>query len=157
MSLQPIGYYLSYILEMKLGYRPVIFQLVFRKICFLSSGLKCASLKFWGDEQVSIEMLIISLMGATNISRQFFSTLVGLGFISHDFGDELKKSFLNLIFFRTFKNVHFGSNFCCTFKNVHFGSNFWFLHWLNIVYFIRKFGTDVSILSTQYLEKWSQS
>ena len=34
-------------------------------------------------------------MGVTNISRQFFSTLVGMGSRSHDFDDKLKISFLN--------------------------------------------------------------
>ena len=43
---------------------------------------------------MSIEMLIISVMEATNISRQFFSTLVEMGSRSHDFDDELKISFL---------------------------------------------------------------
>ena len=43
---------------------------------------------------MSIEMVIISVMGVTNISRQFFSTLVGIGFRSHDFDEELKISFL---------------------------------------------------------------
>ena len=43
---------------------------------------------------MSIEMLIISVMGVTNISRQFFSTLVRMGSRSHDFDDELKISFL---------------------------------------------------------------
>ena len=35
-------------------------------------------------------MLIISVMGVTNISRQFFRKLVRIGSRSHDFGDELK-------------------------------------------------------------------
>ena len=39
-------------------------------------------------------MLIISVMGVNNISRQFFSTLVRIGTRSHDFDDELKISFL---------------------------------------------------------------
>ena len=40
-------------------------------------------------------MSIISVMGVTNyISRQFFSTFVGMGSRSHDFDDELKLSFL---------------------------------------------------------------
>ena len=39
-------------------------------------------------------MLIISVMRVINISRQYFSTLVGMGFRSHDFEDELKISFL---------------------------------------------------------------
>ena len=43
---------------------------------------------------MSIEMLIISVMGVTNISRQYFSTFVGMGSRSHDFDDELKISFL---------------------------------------------------------------
>ena len=43
---------------------------------------------------MSIEMVIISVMGVTNISRKFFSTLVGMGSRSHDFDDELKINFL---------------------------------------------------------------
>ena len=40
-------------------------------------------------------MLIISVMGVINISRQFFlSTLVKIGSRSHDFDDELKINFL---------------------------------------------------------------
>ena len=41
-----------------------------------------------------MEMLIISVMGVTNISRQYFSTFVGMGSRSHDSDDELKISFL---------------------------------------------------------------
>ena len=41
-----------------------------------------------------IEMLIMSVMGVINMSRQFFNTLVGMGSRSHDFDDELKISFL---------------------------------------------------------------
>ena len=37
-------------------------------------------------------MLIISVMGVTNISGQFFNTLVGMGSRSHDFDDELISS-----------------------------------------------------------------
>ena len=65
---------------------------------------------------MSIEMLIISVMGVTNISRQYFSMLVEMGSRSHDFDDERKIGFLNF-------------NFCRTLKIVHFGFNFWFLHW----------------------------
>ena len=43
---------------------------------------------------MSIGMLLISVMGVTNISRQHFSTFVGRRFRSHDFDDELKISFL---------------------------------------------------------------
>ena len=39
-------------------------------------------------------MLIMSVMGVINMSRQFFNTLVGMGSRSHDFDDELKISFL---------------------------------------------------------------
>ena len=49
---------------------------------------------FFGNVFRSIEMLIISVMGVTIISKQFFSTLVGMGSRSHDFDDELKISFL---------------------------------------------------------------
>ena len=43
---------------------------------------------------MSIEMFIISVMGVSNISRQHFSTFVGMGSRSHDVDDELKISFL---------------------------------------------------------------
>ena len=39
-------------------------------------------------------MLIISVMGVTNISRQYFSLFVEIGSRSHDFDDELKMSFI---------------------------------------------------------------
>ena len=51
-------------------------------------------MKFCGNVLVSIEMLIMSVMGVINMSRQFFNTLVGMGSRSHDFDDELKISFL---------------------------------------------------------------
>ena len=66
----------SKILEMKLKldtYRPVIFQFVFREICFLNSGLTWVSLEFWKNVGllVSIEMLIISVIIFTrNTGRQ---------------------------------------------------------------------------------------
>ena len=41
-------------------------------------------------------MVIMSVMGVINISRQFFNTLVGMGSRSHYFDDELKVSFLIL-------------------------------------------------------------
>ena len=68
-------------------------------------------------------------MGVTIISRQFFSTLAGMGSRSHDFDDELEISLFNFIICRTLKRVYFGSNFC-------------FLHRWNIMYFILNFGTD---------------
>ena len=37
---------------------------------------------------MSIEMLIMSVMGVIIMSRQFFNTLVGMGSRSHDFDDE---------------------------------------------------------------------
>ena len=43
---------------------------------------------------VSIEMLIMSVMGVIDMSRQFFSTPVVMGFRSHDFDDKPKISFL---------------------------------------------------------------
>ena len=43
---------------------------------------------------MSIEMLILSVMGVISMSRGFFSTLVGMEFRSHDFDDEPKKGFL---------------------------------------------------------------
>ena len=43
---------------------------------------------------MSIEILIMSVMGVINMSRQFFNTLVRMGCRSHDFDDELKISFL---------------------------------------------------------------
>ena len=89
-------------------------------------------------------MLIISVMGAINISRHFFSTLVGMGSRSHDFDDELKISFL--ISFSVARSKTFILDLISV-----------FLHRWNTVYFIRKFGRAVSILSTKYLDKWSQS
>ena len=69
-------------------------------------------LKFCENELVSIEMLIILVMGVINISRQFFSTLVGMGSRSHDFDDELKISFLSSYSVARSKTFIFGSNFC---------------------------------------------
>ena len=44
---------------------------------------------------VSIEMLIMSVTGVINMSRQCFNTLLGMGSRLHDFDDELNKiSFL---------------------------------------------------------------
>ena len=51
-------------------------------------------MNFLENVLVSIEMLIISVMGVTNISRQYFSTFLGMGSRSDDFDDELKISFL---------------------------------------------------------------
>ena len=51
-------------------------------------------LKLWRNVLVSIEMLIMSVMGVINMSRQFFNTLVGMGSRSHYFDDEFKISFL---------------------------------------------------------------
>ena len=39
-------------------------------------------------------LTIISLMGVIGMSRQFFSTIVGMEFGSHDFDDEPQKNFL---------------------------------------------------------------
>ena len=39
-------------------------------------------------------MLIMSVMGVINMSRQFFNTLVAMGSRSHDFDEELKITFL---------------------------------------------------------------
>ena len=60
---------------------------------------------FLGNVLVSIEMLTISVMGVTNISRQYFSLFVGMGSRSHDFDDGLKISFFNFFFCRTLKRV----------------------------------------------------
>ena len=48
-------------------------------------------IKSTGPSTVSIEM---SVMGVINISRQFFSTLVGMRSRSHNFENELKVIFL---------------------------------------------------------------
>ena len=64
-------------------------------------------LLFLRNVLVSIEMLNIAVMAVTNISRQYFSTFVGMGSRSHDFDDELKIFFFNLIFCRTLKRVHY--------------------------------------------------
>ena len=50
--------------------------------------------KCCGNVLVSIVMLIMSVMGVINMSRQFFNTLLGIGSRSHDFDDELNISFL---------------------------------------------------------------
>ena len=89
-------------------------------------------------------MLSILVMGVVNISRQFFTTLVGMGSRSHDFDDELKISFLISSSFARSKTF--------------------------ILDLISGFSTDgimctlsgnlervVTILSKKYLEKWSQS
>ena len=89
-------------------------------------------------------MLIKSVMGVINISRQFFRTLVGMGSRSHDFDDELKISFLFSSSFARSKTfiVDLISGFCtdgilCTLSG--------------------NLERIVSILSTKYLEKWSQN
>ena len=84
--------------KIQVGYRHVIFQFVFQR--FLSSDLTWASLKFWGD--------------VINMSRAFFSTLVGMGSRSHDFDDELEKSFLISSFIAWSKTLILGliSVFC---------------------------------------------
>ena len=51
-------------------------------------------MNFLGKVLVSIEMLIMSVIGVINMSRQFFNTLVGMGSRTHDFDDEFKISFL---------------------------------------------------------------
>ena len=59
-------------------------------------------------------LTIISLMGVICMSRQFFSTLVGMELGSHDFADEPKKNFLILSSVcRSFKIDNFG--FDCRF------------------------------------------
>ena len=109
-----------------------------------SSGLTWASLKFWVNVLVSIEMLIMSVMIVINMSRQFFKTLVGMGSRSHDFDDELKISFLISYSDARSKTLILDriSGFCtcgifCTLSG--------------------NLERIVSILSTKYLEKWSQS
>ena len=72
---------------------------------------------------VSIEMLIMSVIGVIDISRHFFNSLVGMGSRSHDgflisSSDTLFKTFiLDLI-------------------------SVLFLHWSNVLYFIWKVGKD---------------
>ena len=77
-------------------------------------------LVFFGNVLVSIEMLITSVMGVTNISRQYFSTLVGMGSKSHDFDDELKICFL--ISSPVARSKEFISDLISV-----------FLHWWNII------------------------
>ena len=93
---------------------------------------------------LSNEMLIISVMRANNLSRQFFSTLVGMGSRSHDFDDELKISFLissSVACSKTFIldpiSVFCTDGILCTLSE--------------------NLERTVSIVSTKYLEKWSQS
>ena len=92
----------------------------------------------------SIALLIILVMGVINISRQFFSTLVGIVSRSHDFDDELKISFLISSSFARSKTfiLDLISGLCtggilCTLSG--------------------NLERIVSILSTKYVEKWSQS
>ena len=63
------------------------------------------------------------------MSRQFFITLVGMGWRSHDFDDELKISFLI-------------SSSVARFKTFILNVISVFLHSWNTPYFIWKFGTD---------------
>ena len=63
------------------------------------------------------------------MSREFFSTLVGMEFRSHDFDDEFKKGF----------SISF---FLSRLKSFILNSISGFLHCCNIWYFIRKLGTD---------------
>ena len=100
-----------------------------RDVFFLSSGLTWASLKFWGNVLVSIEMWFMSVMGVINMSRQLFQHVCRNGIQITCFWRWAQNKLFNFIFWRTFKNVHFGSNFC-------------FLHLWNILWFIRKFETD---------------
>ena len=123
MSLQPIGYWLPFLRFWK-------WNLTFlRRDVFFSSGLTWASLKFWGNVLVSIEVLIMTVMGVNNMSRQFFNTLVGMGSRSHDFDDELKINFLIP------SSDARSRTFILDLMSV-------FLHLWNILYFILKFGTD---------------
>ena len=77
---------------------------------------------------VSIEMLILSVMGVISMSREFFSALVGMEFRSHDFDDEPKKGFLI-------------SSSVTHSKSFILDSISGFLHFCNIWYFMHKFGT----------------
>ena len=93
---------------------------------------------------VSIEMLIMSVMGVINMSRQFFNTLVGMGSRSHDFEDELKISILisssdarSKTFILDLIYVFCTCGIFCTLSG--------------------NLERIFSILSTKYLEKWSQS
>ena len=93
---------------------------------------------------VSIEMLIMSVMGVINMSRQFFNTLVEMGSRSHDFNDELKISFLisssdarSKTFILDLNSVFCTSGIFCTLSG--------------------NLERIVSVLSTKYLEKWLQS
>ena len=47
----------------------------------------------------------MSVMGVINMSRQFFNTLVGMGFRTHILMKGPKKPLYNFISCRTFKNV----------------------------------------------------
>ena len=116
-------------------YRPVIFQFVFRKRCFL---------KFWGNVLVSIGMLIMTVMGFIYMSRQFFNTFVGMVSRSHDFDDDLKISFLISSSDALSKTIILDliSVFCTGGIFCTFSGN------LERIFLV---------LSTQYLEKWSQS
>ena len=89
-------------------------------------------------------MLIMSVMGVINMSWQFFNTLVVMGSRSHDFDDEFKISFLisssdarSKTFILDLISVFCTCGIFCTLSG--------------------NLERVVSILSTKYLEKWSQN
>ena len=90
----------------------------------------------WSETRGGPLIKVVRNRGYT-VLRQLFSTLVGIGFGSHDLDDELKISF----FCRTLKIIHFGSNFC------------FFALIENILYFVCKFGTDSCILYPQNIQR----
>ena len=61
-------------------------------------------------------------------------------------------------FWRWTQNKLFNFIFWRTFKNVHFRSNFWFSHLWNTLYFIWKFGTDsfnfIHKIPREMITKW---
>ena len=97
---------------------------------FSTGGPICASVKIWENVLVSIQMLILSVMGVISMSRQFFQHPCRNGVQITWFWRWAQKRLFNFIFCRTFKIFHFGFDFS-------------FLHCCNIWYFIHKFGTII--------------
>ena len=84
-------------------------------------------------------MLILSVMGVINMTRQFFNTLVRMGSRSHDFEDEHKISIL--ISSSDARSKTFILDLISGFALVEFQ------------YFICKFGTGSFNFIHKYLEK----
>ena len=93
---------------------------------------------------VSIEILVMSVKGVISMSRQLFSMLVGMRFKSHDFDDEPNISFLisSSVARSKTNTLNLISSFCVDGIFITLSGN------------LKRI---VSISSTKYLEKLSQS